>query len=117
LNPFVLPQSGMTLSCHEKGGNGVALRTLLRLRSRCGKHILEMEMRKAILGAAAAAMILGSSVAQAAPISDARVGSPVSEAEGFGGPEIWLGVLAAGLLIFILFQINDNEDVDLPTSP
>jgi len=80
---------------------------------------LEMEMRKLILGAAAAAMIAGSSVAQAATVNRAAV--PVSDAEELagGGGTIVLGVLAAALLVFILFQVNDQdgEDIDLPTSP
>lgn len=75
-------------------------------------------MRKLILGAAAAAMITGSSIAQAAPV--AREAAPTSASEELGGgPHLLLGLLAAGLLVFILFQINDQdgEDVDLPTSP
>ena len=81
---------------------------------------LEMEMRKLIFGAAAAAMIAGSSVAQAAPMD--RAAAPVSASEQLGGEgsaPLLLGLLAAGLLVFILFQINeqDGEDVDLPTSP
>lgn len=81
---------------------------------------LEIEMRKLFLGAAAAAMIAGSSVAQAAPVD--RAALPVSDAEelgGAGGAPLLLGLLAAGLLVFILFQVNDQdgEDIDLPTSP
>lgn len=77
-------------------------------------------MRKLILGAAAAAMIMGSSVAQAAPVSRAAV--PVSNAEELGGESgapLLLGLLAAGLLVFILFEVNDQDgkDIDLPTSP
>lgn len=75
-------------------------------------------MRKLILGAAAAAMITGSSIAQAAPV--AREAAPASTSEELaGGSHLVLGLLAAGLLVFILFQINDQdgEDVDLPTSP
>jgi len=77
-------------------------------------------MRKLILGAAAAAMITGSSIAQAAPV--ARDAAPVSEADqlaGAGGTHLLLGALALGLLIFILIQINDQdgEDVSLPHSP
>lgn len=74
-------------------------------------------MRNILFGAAAAAMLVGSSVAQAAPAADARVGSPVAEAEGLGGAGVWLGLLAAGLLVFVLFQINDEEDAVLPVSP
>lgn len=74
-------------------------------------------MRKVILGAAAAFMVAGSSVAQAAPVADVRTGSPVVEADGLAGPSLWLGILAAGLLVFVLFQINDKGDEQLPTSP
>ena len=76
-------------------------------------------MRKLFMGAALAAMVAGSSVAQAAPIADARSGSPVSEAEGIGsGPHLWLGLLAAVLLGVVLWQINDNDaDDDFPVSP
>jgi hypothetical protein len=80
---------------------------------------LEMEMRKLILGAAAAAMIAGGTVAQAAPIDRAAVPVSTSEDLGGGGAPIVLGVLAAALLVFLLVQINDQdgEDIDLPTSP
>lgn len=78
-------------------------------------------MRKVIVGAAAAAMVLGSTVAQAAPVSapigDARVGSVV-DGEGLAGPTLWLGLLAAVLLGIALWQINDNDaDDDFPVSP
>ena len=76
-------------------------------------------MRKLILGAATAAMIAGSSVAQAAPMD--RAAAPVSASEqlGEGSAHIWLGLLAAALLVVALIGINeqDGEDVDLPTSP
>jgi len=77
-------------------------------------------MRKFILGAAAAAMITGSSIAQAAPV--ARDAAPVAEADQLAGAastHLILGALALGLLVFILFQINDQdgEDLDLPHSP
>jgi len=77
-------------------------------------------MRKLILGAAAAAMITGSSIAQAAPV--AREAAPVSEADqlaGAGGAHLMLGILALALVVFVLVQINDQdgEDVDLPHSP
>ena len=42
----------------------------------------------------------------------------VAEAEELGsGPHIWLGLLAAVLLGIVLWQINDDEDDSLPTSP
>ena len=76
-------------------------------------------MRKLFLGAAAAAMIAGSSVAQAAPVDRAAAPVPASERLGEGGATIWLGLLAAALLVVALIQINDqdSEDIDLPTSP
>jgi hypothetical protein len=78
-----------------------------------------MKMRKFIVSAAAAAMVLGSTVAQAAPVAidNARTGSDVT-GEELGSPTIWLGVLGLGLLVFVLFAINDNDgEDDLPTSP
>ena len=76
-------------------------------------------MRKLFMGAALAAMVAGSSVAQAAPIADARSGSPVAEAEELSsGPHLWLGLLAAVLLGIVIWQINDNDaDDDFPVSP
>lgn len=75
-------------------------------------------MRKLLMGAAVAAMVAGSSVAQAAPVADVRSDSPVAEAEGLAGPTLWLGLLAAVLLGLALWQINDNDgEDDLPTSP
>ena len=72
-------------------------------------------MRKFIVSAAAAAMVLGSTVAQAAPV--ARTSSDVA-GEELGSPAVWIGVLGLGLLIFVLFAINDNDgEDDLPHSP
>ncbi|HWK41456.1 MAG TPA: hypothetical protein VNR60_05955 [Croceibacterium sp.] len=74
-------------------------------------------MRKLFLGAAVAAMVAGGTVAHAAPV---RTAAPVSASEeAGGGAPLLLGLLAAGLLVFILFQVNDQDgkDVDLPTSP
>ena len=76
-------------------------------------------MRKFIVSAAAAAMVLGSTVAQAAPVAidNARSGSDVT-GEGLGSEHLWLGLLGLGALIFVLFAINDNDgEEDLPTSP
>ena len=74
-------------------------------------------MRKFIMGAAVAAMVAGSSVAQAAPVADVRSGSPVAEAEGLRSTELALAGLAVILLIIALIGINDNErEDDLPFS-
>ena len=78
-------------------------------------------MRKFIVSTAAAAMVLGSTVAQAAPVAidGARTGSSLTGEEmGGGGAHIWLGVLGLGLLVLVLFGINDNDgEDDLPHSP
>jgi len=79
-------------------------------------------MRKFIVSAAAAAMVLGSTVAQAAPVAidSARSSSSVT-GEGIAGENsahIWLGLLGLAVLVFVLFAINDNdEEEDLPHSP
>ncbi len=79
-------------------------------------------MRKLIVSAAAAAMVLGSTVAQAAPVAidNARSGSSLAGEDLTGGNSVhvWLGLLGLGALIFVLFAINDNDgEQDLPTSP
>jgi hypothetical protein len=90
------------------------------LKTPCENNGLEMQMRKFIVGAAAAAMVLGSSVAQAAPVApveDIRATSVV-QGEDLRGSTLWLGLLAAVLLGLVLWQINDNDGEDnLPTSP
>ena len=74
-------------------------------------------MRKFIMGAAAAAMVVGSSVAQAAPVADARSASPVASGEKLGR-EMWVLGLALILLIVAGFGINDNDpDDNFPVSP
>ena len=80
---------------------------------------LEIEMRKFIMVAAAAAMVAGSSVAQAAPVAEIRSGSTVAGAEEIrGNPEILLGGLALILLIIALVGIHDNDPEEgFPTSP
>jgi hypothetical protein len=78
---------------------------------------LEKQMRKFILGAATAAMLAGSTMASAAPVATPRAGSPVAGSEDLAGGSLWLFLLGAGLLAFILFQINDNGDDVLPRSP
>jgi hypothetical protein len=81
-----------------------------------------MEMRKFIVSAAAAAMVMGGTVAQAAPVAidNARSGSSVTgeQIAGENSAHIWLGLLGLGVLIAVLFMINDNDgEDDLPTSP
>ncbi len=75
-------------------------------------------MRKFIMGAAAAVMVAGSSVAQAAPIADIRSDSPVAEAEG-AVDTTELAVLGLALLLLALaaWGINDNDNEGLPKSP
>ena len=78
-------------------------------------------MRKFIVGAAAAAMVLGSSVAQAAPVAapvdDIRAAS-VAGADDLRGSTLWLGLLAAVLLGLVIWQINDNDaDDNFPVRP
>jgi len=79
-----------------------------------------MKMRKFIVSAAAAAMVLGSTVAQAAPVAidSARSGSDVTGEALNNSSHLWLGLLGLGLLVFVLFAINDNDgEDDLPHSP
>ena len=77
-------------------------------------------MRKFFMGAAAAAMIAGSTVAQAAPVADVRT-APVAQGEslrGAGGTHLLLGLFAAILLGFVIWQINDNDaDDNFPVRP
>jgi len=77
-------------------------------------------MRKFFMGAAAAAMIAGSSVAQAAPVADVRSDAAIEgeSLSGTGGTHLLLGLLAAVLLGIALWQINDNDaDDNFPFSP
>lgn len=77
-------------------------------------------MGKFIVSAAAAAMVLGSTVAQAAPVAidNARSGSDVTGESLDNSAPLWLGLLGLGLLVFVLFAINDNDgEDDLPHSP
>ena len=82
-------------------------------------------MRKFIVGAAAAAMVAGGSMAQAAPvgIEDARAGSAVSEADdlrGKNGTHLVLGLLAAIIVGFVVWQVMQGPDDNsglLPRSP
>jgi hypothetical protein len=74
-------------------------------------------MRKFIVGAAAAAMLAGSTIAQAAPI--ARSGSAVGEAENASDSttHLVLGFIGLALIIYVVLQITDNDDKGLPVSP
>jgi hypothetical protein len=79
-----------------------------------------MKMRKFIVSAAAAAMVMGSTVAQAAPVAvdNSRSGSSMTGENLENSSHLWLGLLGLGLLIFVLFAINDNDgEEDLPHSP
>ena len=74
-------------------------------------------MRKVILGAAAAAMLAGSSMAQAAPVAMPRAGSPVAEGEELGGdPTIVIAIIAAVVLAVILALMNEENNENLPIS-
>lgn len=72
-------------------------------------------MRKIIVGAAAAALVASGTVAQAAPV--ARTAAPAEKSEGMSGSPILLGLLGAVVLGLIIWQINDDDDDDLPLSP
>ena len=74
-------------------------------------------MRKVMLGAAAAALLAGTTAAQAAPVPVARTASPVAAANKLHGGELWLALLATALLVVILIAINDKQDKNLPHSP
>jgi len=78
-----------------------------------------MKMRKLIVSAAAAAMVMGSTVAHAAPVAIDNARSDTSlTGEELGSAHIWLGLLGLAALIFVLVQINDNDgEDDLPHSP
>jgi ammonia channel protein AmtB len=76
---------------------------------------LEKQMRKFIVGAAAAALVASGTVAQAAPV--ARTAAPVEDSEGMFGTPALLGILGAIVLGLIVWQINEDNDDDLPTSP
>ena len=71
-------------------------------------------MRKFIIGAAAAALVASGAVAQAAPV--ARTAAPAEDAEAMAGSPILLGVIGAVALGLIVWQINEDDDEDLPVS-
>jgi hypothetical protein len=72
-----------------------------------------MLVRKTLIAFAAAGLALGSTAAAAAPVpaEQARVSSPVDEAEGMRGWG-WLLLLVAGLAVLGLKVLGDD-----PTSP
>jgi len=73
-------------------------------------------MRRLMLGTATAALLVTGTMVQAAPA--ARTAAPVGASEAMGGgAELWLGLLGALMVGLIIWQINDDEQVDLPTSP
>jgi len=72
-------------------------------------------MRKVMLGAAAAALLAGTTAAQAAPVP--RTASPVVAGNNLHGGELWLALLAVALLAVILVAINDKNNENLPHSP
>ena len=74
-------------------------------------------MRKVMMGAAAAAMLAGTTAAQAAPVPVSRTASPVAAGNNLHGGELWLALLAVALLAVILVAINDKNDENLPHSP
>lgn len=70
-------------------------------------------MRKLIAGTAMAAMLAGSSIAQAAPVAveDVRADSSVSDVEQmFGGSTLLLGLIAAAVLAVIVWQVADDGE-------
>lgn len=71
-------------------------------------------MRKFIIGAAAAALVASGAVAQAAPL--ARTAAPVEDSEAMAGSPILLGLIGAVALGLIIWQINDDDDDELPAS-
>ena len=72
-------------------------------------------MRKFIIGAAAAALVASGAVAQAAPV--ARAAAPTEESESLAGGSALLGLVGAVVLGLIIWQISEDNDDDLPTSP
>jgi hypothetical protein len=82
----------------------------------CNKR--EFDMRKLMMGVATASL-LAASVVQAAPSASTRAATPVGQAEEMGasGAHIWLGLLGAVLVGLVIWQINDDGDETLPTSP
>lgn len=90
------------------------------IRQDSGRNkLLEKQMRKVMMGAAAAAMLVASSLAQAAPVANARAGSPVADAEGqaLGGELALIVLLVVGVVAFG-FAVNEgNDDETLPRSP
>lgn len=81
----------------------------------------QMVIRKSLAGLAVASLVLGSTVAAAAPVAAARTGSKVSVAErNVGGGDgvdtftLLLGLLIAGGIAGIVLAKKSNNS---PTSP
>ncbi len=73
---------------------------------------------RALAGVAAAGLLL-SQAATAAPVADARAGAPIAQAEGLGGSSAATPAFAV-LAVFIavgLVLLLDNDDDEKPLSP
>jgi len=75
-----------------------------------------MVIRKAFFAMAASAMVLGSTVANAAPAADLRTGSAVTEAESMaGGGFAWIvALLIAAGVVGVIVADNDEDDAVSP---
>jgi hypothetical protein len=103
-------------------GNSVSknLAALRHIRQESARNkLLEKQMRKVMMGAAAAAMLVASSLAQAAPVANARAGAPVADAEGQAlGGDLVLVVLLVAAIVAFGFAVNEGNDGEtLPRSP
>lgn len=75
-----------------------------------------MVTRKVLAGVAAVGLVFGSTAATAAaaPVGDARIGSPVAAAEGIG---TWGWLLALLIALGLIAVIASDNGEDLPGSP
>jgi hypothetical protein len=74
---------------------------------------------RALAGVAAAGLMLSQS-ATAAPVADSRVGAPVAQAEGLGGSSAAtpaLAVLAIFIAVGLVLLLDSGDDDESPTSP